>query len=150
MGGKWFVLCNYFPPTVSINDKTWWVIKWKHFSRYWPFMRGTHRSPVNSPHKCQWRGDLMFSLVYVWTNGWVNNRDAGDLRRHRFHYDVTAMDFDDPTGQLAPPFRHALLGCSALSVHQLLGFFLGSRLSYPMKCLILYANLRNIPDIEYV
>ena len=25
------------------------------------------------------------------TNGWVNNRDAGDLRRHRARYDVTVM-----------------------------------------------------------
>ena len=32
------------------------VIKWKHFPRYWPFLRGIHRSPVNSPHKEQWRG----------------------------------------------------------------------------------------------
>ena len=30
------------------------VIKWKHFPRYWPFVRGIHRSPVNSPHKGQW------------------------------------------------------------------------------------------------
>ena len=39
------------------------VIKWKTFPRYWPFMRGIHRSPVNSPHKGQWRGPLMFSLI---------------------------------------------------------------------------------------
>ena len=29
------------------------VIKWKHFPRYWPFVRGIHRLPVNSPHKGQ-------------------------------------------------------------------------------------------------
>ena len=34
---------------------------------------------------------LMFSLIYAWINGWVNNREAGDLRRHRAHYDVTVM-----------------------------------------------------------
>ena len=34
---------------------------------------------------------LMFSLVWAWTNGWVNNRDTGDLRRHRAHYDVAVM-----------------------------------------------------------
>ena len=39
------------------------VIKWKHFPRYWPFVRGIHRSPVNSPLKGQWRGGLMFSLI---------------------------------------------------------------------------------------
>ena len=27
------------------------VIKWKHFSRYWPVVRGIHRSPVHSPTK---------------------------------------------------------------------------------------------------
>ena len=57
------------------------VIKWKHFPRYWPFVRGIHRSPVNSPHKGQWRGALMLLLISVCINGWVNNRDAGDLRR---------------------------------------------------------------------
>ena len=39
------------------------VIKWKHFPRYWPFVWGIHRSPVNSPHKGQRRGALMFSLI---------------------------------------------------------------------------------------
>ena len=67
------------------------VIKWKHFPRYWPFVRGIHRSPVNSTHKGQWRGALMLPLICVWTNAWVSNRDAGDLRRNRVHYDVTEM-----------------------------------------------------------
>ena len=67
------------------------VIKWNHFPRYWPFVRGIHRSPVNSPHKGQWRGALMFSLICPWINGWVNNREAGDLRRHRAHYDVNII-----------------------------------------------------------
>ena len=67
------------------------VIKWKHFLRYWPFVRGIHRSPVNSPHKGQWRAALMSSLICAWINGWVNNREAGDLRRHRTNYDVTVM-----------------------------------------------------------
>ena len=64
------------------------VIKWKRFPRYWTFVRGIHRSPMNSPHKGQWRGALVFSLICVWINGWVNNRKAGDLRRYRAHYDV--------------------------------------------------------------
>ena len=67
------------------------VIKWKHFPRYWPFVREIHRSPVNFPHKGQWRGALMFALICVWINGWVNNREAGDLRRYRSHYDVIVM-----------------------------------------------------------
>ena len=59
-----------------------------------PFVRGIHRWPVDSPHKGKWRGALMSSLICLscaWTNGWTNNRDAGDLRRHRVHYDVTVM-----------------------------------------------------------
>ena len=68
------------------------VIKWKHFQRYWPIVRGIHRSPVNSPHKGQWRGGLMFSLICAWTNGWVNSLDAGNFRRHCAHYDVVVSE----------------------------------------------------------
>ena len=67
------------------------VVKWKHCPRHWPFVRGIHRSPVNSPHKGQWRGAVMFSLICAWINGWVNNSEAGDLRCHGFHYYATVM-----------------------------------------------------------
>ena len=62
-------------------------IKWKRFPRYWSFVRGIHRFP----HKGQWRGPVMFSLISAWINGSVNNREAGDLRRHGAYYDVTVM-----------------------------------------------------------
>ena len=75
------------------------VIKWTHFPRYWPFVRGIHRSPVNFPHKGQWHGALMFSLNCARINGWVNNREAGDLRRIRAHYDVIVMYFFIPLSQ---------------------------------------------------
>ena len=81
--------------SVHISVTKWWihddVIKWKHFPRNWPFVREIHRSPVNFPHKGQWRGALMFSLIYAWINDWVNNREAGDLRRQHGHYDVIVM-----------------------------------------------------------
>ena len=67
------------------------VIKWKHFSRYWPFVRGIRRSLVNSPHKGQLRGALMFYFICAWTNGWVNIRNAGDLRNNRAYCDVSEM-----------------------------------------------------------
>ena len=57
------------------------AIKWKHFPLYWPFVRGIHWSPVNSPHKGQWRGALMFSLTCAWTNGSANNRLSKQSRR---------------------------------------------------------------------
>ena len=66
------------------------VIRWKHFSRYWPFVRGIHRSPVNSPLKGQLRGALMFSLICVWIDG-LSKQEGDDLRRCRSHYDVTVM-----------------------------------------------------------
>ena len=59
------------PPVESVSRHDD-VIKWKHFPRYWPF--------------------VMFSLICVWINGWVNNGEAGDLRRHRAYYDVIVMD----------------------------------------------------------
>ena len=51
-------------------------------------------SPVTGefPSQSQWRGALKFSLICAWTNNWVNNRDAGDLRRHCAHYDANVMD----------------------------------------------------------
>ena len=67
---------------------------------YWPFVRGIHRSPVTSPHEGQWRGALMFSLLCVWINGWVNNREPGDLIRYRTHYDVTVMVYKHSTLRL--------------------------------------------------
>ena len=64
------------------------VIKWKHFPSYWSFVRGTHQSPVNSPHKGQWSGALMFSLICAWTNNWAHNRGVSNLRCHQTHNDV--------------------------------------------------------------
>ena len=63
------------------------VIKWIHFPRFWPFVRGIHRSPVNSSHKGQWRWALMFSLICAQ----INDREAVDLRHHCAHYDVIVM-----------------------------------------------------------
>ena len=85
--GEWN--CCILPRTINSHSDD--VIKWKHFPRYWPFVRGIHRSPVNSPHKGMWHGTLMFSLIYARINGWVNNRKSVDLRRHRTHYDVNVM-----------------------------------------------------------
>ena len=64
------------------------VTRWKHLPRYWPFVRGIHRSSVDSPHKSQRRGALMFSLICARTNSWASTRYAGDLGRH----DVIVME----------------------------------------------------------
>ena len=85
-------LCRHDVDTLFVTNWLFYhddVIKWQHLTRFWPFMRGIHRSPVKSPHKGQWRGPLMFSLICAWINGRVNNPDAGDLRRHHALYEVT-------------------------------------------------------------
>ena len=96
----WILWCsNCLPDIWHRHPGIWYsnrqchgdVIKWKHFPRYGPFVRGIHRSSVNSSHKGQWRGALMFSLTCIWINDWVNNHQAGDLRRYCIHYDVIVM-----------------------------------------------------------
>ena len=86
---------------------------WKHFPRNWPFVRRIRRFPMNSSHKGQWRGTLMFSLICIWINRWVNNREAGDLKRYRAHYDVTVMVryYAPPNGPLMVRFvRRSAIG----------------------------------------
>ena len=77
------------PTHICVTRPQW--VKWKLFPFYWPFVRGIHRSPMNSLHKGQWHGALMFSLISSSINGWVNNREAGDLRCHCAPYDLTVM-----------------------------------------------------------
>ena len=98
------------------------VIKWKHFPRYWPFVTGIHRSTVDSHHKGQWRGALMFYFICAWTNGWENNRDAGDWRRRRDQYEVTVMDEPAETSARShidgplPKSRNACL-CQSIEIN---------------------------------
>ena len=69
-----------------------YIIKWKYFPCYWPFVWGIQWWPLNSRHKGQWRGALMiFSSISAWTNSWENNQHTGDLRCHHAHYDITVM-----------------------------------------------------------
>ena len=65
-------------------------IKWNIFRVTWPLWgepRGHRWIPLTRPVA----RSFLFSLICAWTKGWINNRYAGDLRRHRAHYDVTAM-----------------------------------------------------------
>ena len=92
----WLTLCDRADnPNAITSVKHYHVTKRKHFPRYWPFVRGIHWSLVNSPHKGQWRRALRFFLICVWMNSWINNREAGDLRRYRAHYHVTVMTSND-------------------------------------------------------
>ena len=81
--GAWLHISMWFTYTM--------ITSWKHFGRYWSFVRRISRSQVKSPQKGQWRGALVGFLICAWINGWVNNREAGDLRRHRAPYEVIVM-----------------------------------------------------------
>ena len=76
----------------------WWRNQMETFSALLAIITGN--SPVNSPHKGQWRGACMFSLICAWINGWVNNSEAGEFRRHRAHYYVTVMQPEHIVGQI--------------------------------------------------
>ena len=76
-------------PLYSLNGNHDDVIKWKHFPCYWPFVPGIHRWSVNSPHKGQWHGALVFSLTCVLNKrlnkqywGWWFETPSRSLWRH--------------------------------------------------------------------
>ena len=81
---------NKYQP-FSYHPLSWWRHQMETFSALLAICAGNSPVPGEFPHKGQWRGALMFSLICVWINGWVNNRKAGDLRRYRAHYDVIVM-----------------------------------------------------------
>ena len=109
---NWLLFPAHYAISVSWQENrcdtiaSWWRHQMETFSRHWPFVRGIHRSPVNSPYKGQWRGALMFSLICVWINDWVNTREAGDLRRYR---------------PLCPLWRHCNVFCSCVFMAVFMG-----------------------------
>ena len=75
---KIVVFTNIFPMVTKSNG---------NFSALLNLCEGNPpRCPSDSPHKGQWRGALMFTLICAWISGWSDNRGAGDLRRHGAHY----------------------------------------------------------------
>ena len=96
-----FDLTNHSHDVIQLIGSTvhWSYAWWRHQMETFvallalQVVRGIHRSLVNSPHKGQWHGALIFSLICTWTNFWINDHNTGDLRRHRAHYDVTVMDY---------------------------------------------------------
>ena len=76
---------------VPSNPYTWWRHQMETFSELLAICAGNSPVPVNSPHKGQWRGALMFSLICARIIGWVNNGEVSDLRRQHAHYDAIVM-----------------------------------------------------------
>ena len=57
---------------------TWWHHQMETFSTLLAPCMGNSQSVVHCPHKGQWRGSLIFSLICAWINSWINTREAGD------------------------------------------------------------------------
>ena len=76
----------------EIHNQQFYAKSWHFNLTHNPaFSTWIHLLPGNSPHKGQWRGALMFSFICAWIKCWGNNREAGNLRRRRVHYDVIVM-----------------------------------------------------------
>ena len=85
-------LYNFFDTNWTDWIWSWWRHQMEKISALLAICAGNSPVPGEFPaHKGQRRGALMFALICVWINGWVNNREAGDLSRYRAHYDVTVM-----------------------------------------------------------
>ena len=99
-------------PWVFIDP--WWRHQMETFPASLAFCAGN--SPV--PSQSQWRGALLFSLICAWTNGWINNREAGDLSHHHVHHDVTIMLVTYQTGS-EQTFTYKLRGswCKYVIAH---------------------------------
>ena len=112
--------CFRLIPASFIPKLAWWRHQMETFSALLAICAGNSPvpgEPVNSPHKGQWRGALMFSFICVWINGWANNREAGDLRRYRAHYDVIVMGFVNLSS--TPAQRTAVFSGHASSCREL-------------------------------
>ena len=93
----WLMICGFITLLLvlllaSTRFKSWWRHQMETFSALHAICAGNSLVTGEFPAKGQWRGALMFSLICAWVNVWANNREAGDLRRHRAHYDVTVME----------------------------------------------------------
>ena len=96
---QWFGLaqCNIFPTTcIYLWPSGTYIASYMYtgtsLTKWWRHQMETFSALLALCHKGHWRGALMFSLI--WIKRWANNRKAGDLRRHRAHYDINVMKRD--------------------------------------------------------
>ena len=109
---------------------------WRHqmetFSALLAICAGNSPAPVNFPHKGQWHGALMFSLICVWINDRVNNREAGDLRRYHSHYDVIVMYWKYSRMTRSVPLLH-MTWLLTSPVHQQSWYLLTWRMTWSLS-----------------
>ena len=88
--------------------------------------------------------DVFFDLICVWINGWVNNREAGDLKRYRAHYDVIVMYKWVVMNILHPVY------CVAIVCHQIRFMYWGHLcMFYRVKSHLNWYKLVCMGDLAY-
>ena len=70
---------------------SWWRHQMETFFKLLALCAGNSPVPGEFPAQRPVTRSLMFSLICARINGWVNKREAGDLRRYRAYYDVIVM-----------------------------------------------------------
>ena len=96
---KYKLWANYFMGCMPVANwrtqnlkRPWWRQQMETFSALLAICAANSPIPGEIPRTKASDAELLrFSLICVWINGWVNNREAGDLRRYRAHYDATVM-----------------------------------------------------------
>ena len=87
-----FYICAVIFEWFKIDiHSSWWYHDMESFSALLALCKANPPVIGGLLHKGQWRGALMFSLIYARTKSWANNRDVGDLRHQRVRYDATIM-----------------------------------------------------------
>ena len=75
----------------DVMNMTWWRHQMKTFSALLALCAGNAPVTGEFPEQRPVTRFLCFLWFAHWINGLINNREAGDLRRHRPHYDVILM-----------------------------------------------------------
>ena len=125
------------------------VIKWKHVPRYWPFVLGIHRSPGEFP--AQRPVTRSFDVLFYWVNGWINNREAGDLRRYRAHHDVIVMFTINTTTKQNKSWQICIILCKfneSMPLHPAL-IYVNSRAIY-VRCALIFLSENNVIACVYL
>ena len=89
-----FLVWNHW---AMFMNGSWWRHQLEFFSASLTFCVCHALVTGEFPHKGQWRGTLIFSLICVRINGWVKNHETADLGCLRAHYDVIVMWIDQLT-----------------------------------------------------
>ena len=131
-----YIVKHHCTTNESALYKSWWRYQVETSSALLTLCEGIHRSPVDFPRNCQWHGTLMFSLICAWINGWANNRDFGDSRRHRALYDVHVFRIN-----VSRVFIRPFMIYDSCSLHHYSDIIMGAMASQITSLTIVYSTV---------